>query len=146
MAAFELQRTGFPDLLFEGTLLVEQLGLTDDPRTENRHHDIGVYESNDGDLIVSIRFYSSHAEESCDNFVDVVENQSQQPSDRLEVVEEILSLYQPEICFASTPKNRNTDEDARITREMTRRYDLQVHAVLQALAEVTAAKLKVADA
>lgn len=125
MSAFTLPRTGFPDLVFEGALMTEQCGAPEDAKTGNRRHEIAVYQSDDGEVIVAIHFHSEQADELSDDFVEVV--------NRINDVEEVLSLYQPGIHYIAESSNRRNDDDIRITRELTRRYDLQVDAILRDL-------------
>ncbi len=123
MTLFELKRTGFPGLTFNGEILAQQPGVDLPEKSGQRHHDITVYRTDDARLIVAISFHTSHLGEVADSIVEEVDDLTQ--------LEETLSLYNPEIHFDAESQTRKTENASAISRELTRRYDLQVNAVLQ---------------
>ena len=123
MTLFELKRTGFPDLIFHGEVLAEQSGVETPDESGERRHDITVYRTDDSQLIVAVSFHTSHSGEVADSIVEVVEDVVQ--------LEETLSLYDPKIHFDDGSDSRKCDNADTISRELTRRYDLQVNAILQ---------------
>lgn len=130
MTLFELKRTGFPDLIFYGEVLAQRLGVDAPEKSGNRRHDITVYRTDDGLLIVAICFLTSHPGEVADSIAEVVDDANQ--------LEEVLSLYDAKVHFdTGLPAVKSSDADT-ISRELTRRYDLQVNAILQDIQIATA--------
>jgi len=126
MTTFTLPRTGFPDVAFDGVLLAEQHAPLEISRTGNRRHDIAVYQSTDGEVIVAIHSHSEEINELSDDFVEVVNS--------VDDVEEVLSLYEPHIHFVNEEPGRRADGFDTIAREVTRQYDLLVDTILRELA------------
>lgn len=125
MTFFELKRSGFPDLTFYGKVLAEQPGVSTPEKTGDRRHDIAVYRTDDDQLIVAVSFHTNHPGEVADSIAEVVNDLSH--------VEETLSLYDPEIHFDAASALKKNESSAAISRELTRRYDLQVNAILEDL-------------
>ena len=125
MTTYSIPRTGFPELTFDGELLTQQTEMDEVALESGRFHQIAVYRTDDDEIIVAIRFHSDFSGEISDDTVEVVKC--------LDEVEEALSLYQPDIRFCGESDSRLRDQFAAECRELTRRYDQQVDAVLREL-------------
>lgn len=126
MITYTLQRTALPDLTFDGRRLAESVGMDADGATQGRTHSIAVYETDDGELIVSVRFNSPFESELSDSIVEAVRS--------VDEVEEVLSLYDatprldPNLfrCEPNQPKKQS------VANALQQRFDRQVLEVLKA--------------
>ncbi|MEZ6132627.1 MAG: hypothetical protein R3C59_28505 [Planctomycetaceae bacterium] len=126
METYTLQRTGLPPLSFQGLLLAESVGEDSDGTTQGRTHSIAVYETDDGEFVVSVRFQSPFTSELSDNIVEAVSTKDE--------VEEVLSLYDATErldakLFDDDPTKRGRQ---RVAAALQQRFDRQVLSVLKA--------------
>jgi len=126
METYSLQRTALPDLTFHGSLLAESVGEDRDGATQGRIHAIAVYETDDGEFVVEVRFDSPFESELSDRIVEAVSSKDE--------VEEVLSLYDATErldakLFRDDPAARSKQSVAAVLQQ---RFDRQVMAVLEA--------------
>ncbi len=116
-----LHPTSKPVIEFSGQPIIQLEGNDSDGQTGGRWHDIGVYQSDDGELFVEIAYQTSATGELPDCQVE-------QASDASEV-DATLSLYEPQQFIRMEPgATRN-----RLVEQLLHRYDMQVNEVLAAL-------------
>jgi len=126
MDTYTLQRTALPALTFTGERLAEAVGEDTDHSTAGRVHDIAIYRTNDGELIVSVRSLSPFPTELSDSFVEATSSLSE--------VEEVLSLFDAtERLDASLFPDKAGHSQPAVATVMRKRFDRQVINVLQAV-------------
>lgn len=124
MTRFTLQRTGLPDLDFQGQLLAESVGRDVDGAAQGRTHSLAIYETDDHEFVVAVSFSSPFDDELSDDIAESVRTP--------EEAEAFLSLYD-----ASERLNRKrlrevlTEKKAQALFDtLQQRFDQQVLKVL----------------
>ena len=69
MTTFNIPRSGFPELTFDGELLTQQREIDEAALAAGRYHQVAVYRTDDGEMIVAIRFHSNFPDEISDDSV-----------------------------------------------------------------------------
>lgn len=125
MNRVRIPRTGLPDLEFVGERIAFSTGADEDGATRGRCHHITVYRAEDCEYVVAVDYHTELPDENPDHFVEIATN--------IDDVDAALSLYEPTARLAIRPTDVNDKQRQTMLSTMTRRYDLQVHAVLQQL-------------
>lgn len=126
MDTYTLERTALPQLTFSGRLLVQSCGADEDDATQGRVHDVAVYETDDAEFIVEVRYRSPFASELSDRFVDALKS--------IDEVEAVLSLYDAtERLDSSLFKDQDAQKRQTVVSTLLSRFDRQVLKVLEAL-------------
>lgn len=123
MIPHTLPRTGDAPVTFSGQLLAESEGRMQSGRDHNRYHDVALYRTDGGSVVVSISYRTIWEGEQDRHTVEV--------ADSAAAAVAILREYDPtEPVMGFPPGIAYAEKQARLLRDIETRYDAQVSELL----------------
>lgn len=113
---FVLQATNRPPMAFQGRIVAQALGPTDDPRLLGRHHTITLYETDSGELHLVFEFKTEceHEQPHCDVELRILPD---------EIPEVLLAYDAAEYINRKQLNHRYESETTQFIKRLHHQYD-----------------------